>query len=143
MSDQPERAEELTRLVRDYFRGGSEFRPYAIYNQNLDWIQVLFEDCSVTEISITGIKLVLVFKNHPILTSTVVGFNIEGAKRFAEGSGVSAVGSLDLRVALQSFIDFLTNQKGFVRPFDWRETIRGLKSRVGELGLTHVDLGSR
>ncbi len=87
--------EELTRLVREAMGPNfGQFKPHVIYNEQLDWIEVLTADCSVCEIFVTDM-LSLHERNHREGDeSKYVGFHVECARRFCRSYGLPDTGKV-------------------------------------------------
>lgn len=63
--------------LKDFIREhGGEFKPFAFYNESLDFISVRLKDCSITEDYINDSVTLLRATHSP---SEVVGFNINHA----------------------------------------------------------------
>lgn len=77
--------DELVRLHQPF----GEFKPYCIYDAQLDTIRVIVEDCNYTEVMF-GPHLSLDQRNHDLMgNKTHVGFNIEGAREFCTAYDVN------------------------------------------------------
>lgn len=93
-------------LVRSHFPGGvmPEFKPYALYREDLDWIVVQIRDCSVTEVRGGGV-LVLMEANYPQAGEAVLaGFVIECAHVYCKQQGLLHEGQVNLHEVLSSLL---------------------------------------
>jgi hypothetical protein len=80
-----------------------KFQPYVIYDEHLDSIRVLTADCSVTEVSVTDI-LVVLERNHMEegdAMPSYAGFHIDGARWFCKENGLPISGIVKVSDILQ------------------------------------------
>ena len=92
---------ELTALVQGARASAGAFRPFAIFDEQLDCIRVVWRDCSANEIRVSKM-LTILEDNHPESEELeCVGFTIKGVAHICETRGISA----DAPWLLADFID--------------------------------------
>lgn len=92
----------ITRKIRELFADEhGPFRPFALFEEELNRILVLVKDCSVTKERINA--LLTVFEdNYPEGSRIYVGFAIEGARQFCSENGLPAEGEIRLAAVLDA-----------------------------------------
>jgi len=92
----------LSQLVRDLIPESlGEFKPFAFYQEQMDRIQVVTADCSVTEITITN-NLSLLQRNHTEYGQlTYVGFVLEGARHFCRTNDLPFEGEVKISTIIE------------------------------------------
>lgn len=74
-----------------------KFEPLAFYDPQLDCLEVITVDCSVTEVSISSSGLVLLERNRPEDGDLLyVGFRIEGVRYFCKENGLPYFGKIKI-----------------------------------------------
>lgn len=81
----------------------SGFEPCAFYDEGVDRIVVLTEDCSILEVPAPGQRLILLENTHSL--NGCVGFAIESASRFCTSHKLLRNGAVDLGRALDRVLD--------------------------------------
>ncbi|HXK40072.1 MAG TPA: hypothetical protein VJ837_04540 [Candidatus Paceibacterota bacterium] len=81
--------QQLTDLVRSVRAGSGKFKPFAVFDEQLDCIRVVWRDCSANEIRVS--KLITILEdNYPESGKPeCVGVTIKGVAHICETSGIS------------------------------------------------------
>jgi hypothetical protein len=80
--------EKIGALVNDALRNHDEFRPFVVFDAQLDCVRVVARDCSVTERRVNEILTVLEDNYYAAARGKqYVGFTIKGAKHFCQEQG--------------------------------------------------------
>ncbi len=103
---------ELDLLLRDFIQASPPFAPCAIYNPELDLLQVVFEDCSWCEVSIGNRIFELLKRNHErVGVRTHVGFEIWWLKVFLRKHGMPCEGEIDFIAVLNKLAEVDTDAR--------------------------------
>ena len=95
----------MAELIRKELGEDFVFKPFVLYNNELDCIRVQTMDCSVTEVSV-GTLLNLLEQNYPENDETTyVGFNMECARSFCRERGLSDCGKVSVIKILGSLAE--------------------------------------
>ena len=98
-------SEEMGALVRQVFGSSAPkpFKPFAMYQDCLDWFLVQVRDCSVTEHRINELIAVLE-DNYPAENEkrVVVGFVISYARKLCKKHHLRATGTVKLEAVLDA-----------------------------------------
>lgn len=83
--------EQQAVFVREVLFTGRDFHPFAVFDEPLDCIRVVWRDCSVTETRINDL-LTVHEANYPTVagTSEIVGFSIKGVAYICEENKISS-----------------------------------------------------
>jgi hypothetical protein len=75
-------AQELTALVRGARSNSGAFHPFAVYDEKLDCIRVMWRDCSDKEIRVSDLVTIVVDRFSD--TAECVGVTIKGVAHICE-----------------------------------------------------------
>src|SRR5688572_14521534 len=97
---------QIEEKIRHFFNKADliSFRPFVVFDEQLDCIRVVARDCSVTETRINELLTVLE-DNYPEADQTkYVGFTIKGAKHFCITHKIYVVGPVSVSTILDKIL---------------------------------------
>lgn len=104
-------SEQLNAIVKSVRAAYGPFRPYAVFDEQLDCIRVVTYDCSANEIRVNELLTILEpnYPGHGV--PDLVGFTIKGVAHICEAQGIPA----DAPWKLADFIDAIVKASPIVR----------------------------
>ena len=95
--------QKTTELVKEYF--SADFKPFAVFDEPLDCIRVVFRDCSSKDVRISD-RLTVLEANYPKVPgrSEIVGVTIKGVAHLCETCGIPSDAPWQLAVFLDALV---------------------------------------
>jgi hypothetical protein len=87
-----ELTKEQAQAVRAILATSREFRPFAVFDEQLDCIRVITRDCSFTEIRVDDFLTVLEANYPRSSAAEYVGFTIKGVAHLCKSHGIPRTG---------------------------------------------------